>query len=402
MLKQALILAGGLGTRLGELTQTCPKPLVKVGEKPFLEYIFWNLKRYGITNIVLSVGYMAESICGFVGDGSKYGLKVDYAVEESPAGTGGALKIAENYLHDSFLLINGDTIFDINYLDLELVRLKSGCVLAMALRWVEDASRYGIVEIYGEKVISFREKNRINRGYINGGVYAVDRKILDYINSIPCSLENDVLPRIVSRGMIAGKAYEGFFIDIGVIEDYEAAQKLVPQWKQKPAVFFDRDGVINVDKGYVNKPEDFNWMPGAIESVKLANDNGYLVIVITNQAGIARGYYSEQHFLDFTEWINEQLKNNGAHIDATYYCPHHPTEGLLEYRLLCNCRKPEPGLILKAIEDWEIDVSKSVLFGDKESDIKAASRAGITGIIVGSGELLDKVNTWINNNGFRW
>ena len=160
--------------------------------------------------------------------------------------------------------------------------------------------------------------------------------------------------------------------------------------KKKPAIFFDRDGVLNVDRGFVHKPEDFEWTAGALEAIKWCNDNGYLVIVVTNQSGIARGYYSEDCFHRLTDWVNEGLHEIGAHIDATYFCPHHP-EVQGEYGIECTCRKPADGLIRRAIDEWNIDPDASLLIGDKEIDLEAAESAGIRGLLFQGENLLEFV-----------
>ena len=157
------------------------------------------------------------------------------------------------------------------------------------------------------------------------------------------------------------------------------------------ALLLDRDGTVNVDRGWVHKPEDFSWVDGAREAIRWANDRDILVLVITNQAGIARGYYTETEFLAFTAWIEGELAACGAHIDATYYCPHHPTEGVGDYRRVCHCRKPAPGLIERARSDWGFDPDRSVMIGDAENDMKAAAVAGIRAVRFSGGSLLDCV-----------
>lgn len=159
----------------------------------------------------------------------------------------------------------------------------------------------------------------------------------------------------------------------------------------KAALLLDRDGTLNVDRGWVHRPEDFTWIDGAREAVKWANDHGVLVLVITNQAGIARGYYTEQAFHAFTAWINKELAVVGARIDGTYYCPHHPTEGKGQYRRECRCRKPAPGLIERALAEWRFDPAHSVMIGDAEHDVAAAAAAGIRAVRFTGGNLLDCV-----------
>ena len=158
-----------------------------------------------------------------------------------------------------------------------------------------------------------------------------------------------------------------------------------------PALLLDRDGTLNLDKGWVHRPEDFVWIEGAREAVKWANERGILVLVLTNQSGIARGYYSEQQFLDFTAWIERELAAFGAHLDATYYCPHHPTEGRGAYRRECSCRKPAPGLIHRAREEWRFRWTESLMIGDSDTDIQAAVAAGVTPVRFRGGNLRDCV-----------
>jgi len=157
--------------------------------------------------------------------------------------------------------------------------------------------------------------------------------------------------------------------------------------EENPAVFLDRDGVINVDKGYVHKQADFEWMTGACEAIKYANDNGFLVIVVTNQSGIARGYYTEEDVQALHAWMNQHLAERGAKIDAFYYSPYHPDGTIREYRRVSDCRKPQPGMLLQAFADWPIDKAQSFLIGDNEKDMAAATQAGILGYLFGGDDL---------------
>ncbi|MEN6568228.1 MAG: D-glycero-beta-D-manno-heptose 1,7-bisphosphate 7-phosphatase [Veillonellales bacterium] len=159
----------------------------------------------------------------------------------------------------------------------------------------------------------------------------------------------------------------------------------------KPAVFFDRDGVLNIDHGYVYRSEDFEWMPGAIAAIKHFNDQGCLVFVITNQSGIARGYYTEQDFQKLNEFMERELAKHNARIDAFYYCPHHKDGIIPQYTKDCTCRKPQPGMLLKAMEEWPVDKDQSILIGDKPSDMEAAQAAGIPGYLYQGSNLYDFV-----------
>jgi D-glycero-D-manno-heptose 1,7-bisphosphate phosphatase len=155
------------------------------------------------------------------------------------------------------------------------------------------------------------------------------------------------------------------------------------------AIFLDRDGVINIDQGYVHKKENFRWVEGAIDAIRQFNELGYLVLVVTNQGGIARGFYSEQDVLDLHDWLQNELKQQGAHIDQFYYCPHHVDGVLPEHSYVCDCRKPEPGMILTAAKEWQVDLSQSAMIGDKLTDMAAAEKAGVSGYLFGGGNLFD-------------
>ncbi|MBF0096021.1 MAG: D-glycero-beta-D-manno-heptose 1,7-bisphosphate 7-phosphatase [Magnetococcales bacterium] len=157
------------------------------------------------------------------------------------------------------------------------------------------------------------------------------------------------------------------------------------EWR--PAIFFDRDGVLNIDHGYVHRVEQFTWVEGAREAILWCNQQGYLVIVVTNQSGIARGYYDEAQLQELTAWMQEQLAFDGAHMDGVYYCPHHPEAKDPYYRRQCQCRKPQPGMLEQAIGEWEIDRERSILIGDNQTDLQAAQQAGVAGFLFQGGRL---------------
>lgn len=168
--------------------------------------------------------------------------------------------------------------------------------------------------------------------------------------------------------------------------------------EKRPAVFFDRDGVLNKDTGYVYRKEEYQWFPGAIETIKFFNDKEYFVFVVTNQSGVGRGYYCEQDVRTLHDWMNSQLAKAGAHIDAFYYCPHHPEAKLEKYRQICNCRKPGPGLIMQALTEWPVDIQQSFIIGDKSSDIEAGRSAGLGGYLFTGENLMDFIKTLIREN----
>lgn len=378
---QAVILGGGRGTRLGPLTATTPKPLLEIAGRPFVVHLLEELARFGFEDVVLLVGPFEAAYRRLLGDGADLELKLTFLPEPFPAGTAGALRFAEDRLSPSFLLLNGDSWFDVNYLDLVSAADGTDGIGTIALRAVADVARYGRVTLDGERIVGFAEKAAAGPGAINAGAYWLSRRVFDWIGEPPVSLENDVLPVLAARGLLRGRVHEGRFIDIGTPESFAEAQRVLADWRRRPAAFLDRDGVINVDIGYLHRPEDCRWIEGAVEAIRRLNDLGYLVVVVTNQAGVARGYYGEADVQRLHDWMNRQFRAAGAHVDAFYYCPCHPEGTVPAYSRKSDRRKPAPGMILEAIRDWRIDTAASFLIGDKDSDLEAARRAGIPGYL---------------------
>ena len=227
-IRQGVVLAGGRGSRLGELTSETPKPLLQVGARPFVEWLLENLARQGVERVVLTIGYRAEAfdvwLSGYAG-----GVEVSTFVEDEPLDTGGALTLIADRLDPTFFVLNGDTILDVDLADLGRRLDEQGADAAMALRHVDDAGRYGRVDVDEGRVRAFAEKAGEGGGWINGGVYALRRDVLDG-RSPPLSIERDLLPELVQRGRVVALPCDGFFIDIGVPESLREARESVPRW----------------------------------------------------------------------------------------------------------------------------------------------------------------------------
>lgn len=386
--EQCVILVGGLGTRLGALTGGLPKPLTTVGGRPFLAYLLWHARRFGFRRVLLLAGHRGEAVRQFATDPHwTEGLDVEVVVEPEPLGTGGALRNAVDRLDERFLLLNGDSLFDFNWLDLQALAIDHpGNPVAMSLRHEPDASRFGVVERDGERVIGFSERGDARGGAINGGVYLLRREV-----AAACpdhgSFERDVLPKLAAENRLVGRPQQGFFLDIGIPAALEAAQTLTPASTRRGAVFFDRDGVLNVNHGYIHRWDQFEWVEGAAEAVKLANDRNLFAFLVTNQSGVARGYYEEAAIHVLHEEMQRALRAMGAHLDDIRYCPHHPEGVIPKYARASDWRKPEPGMILDLARHWPVDMERSVLIGDNTSDLEAAAAAGIAGRLFESGRL---------------
>lgn len=393
---QAVCLVGGRGTRLGSLTDQTPKPLLAVGGRPFLDYIVHEARRFGLHRLLLLTGYKSDAIESQY-NGKQFGqLSVEVVAEPEPAGTAGALVNARDRLDEAFFLLNGDSYFGFNWLSLAPALARSDWTLHAALALGIEGARYGRVDLADGRIAGFRPEGASNQP-INAGIYLVRRRILDDIAASPCSLEREILPRLARAGRLLGTAAAGPFIDIGIPADFERAQQAMPDFLHRPAAFLDRDGVLNRDDGYVHRPDQIVWVEGAIETVRWLNDNGYYVFVITNQGGVAHGYYEEQHVHDLHLWMQQQMQLQGAHIDAFEHCPYHPQGVVERYKSESEFRKPQPGMILKLQREWTTDPQRSFVVGDRDTDVEAAIAAGVAGYKFGGGNLLGFVQAHVSS-----
>lgn len=393
---QCVILTGGLGTRLGELTAGLPKPLLPIERRPFLDFLVSEANRFGFSEILLLAGYRSDAIERYAQERARhFGVSIRVHTESEPAGTGGALWQVRGQLQERFLLLNGDSWFDFNWLALAQTEGAAGALAAIAVRPVEHPERFGPVVLTGSLVSRFESESQdLNSGYVNGGIYLVSHRIVDHLRP-NCSLERDVFPALATQERLRAQAFSGRFIDIGVPADLERARAELASWQHRPAVFLDRDGTLNFDSGYVHTSHEFQWLPGAIDAVRALNDAGMYVFVVTNQAGVAHGMYEERDVVALHAWIQSELRDRAAHVDDFRFCPYHANASVAAYRRDDSWRKPKPGMLVDLIQHWPIDVSRSVIFGDKDSDVEAGSSLGIRGVKLEQGGLNSAVTRFL-------
>ena len=251
----------------------------------------------------------------------------------------------------------------------------------MALRTEIVGDRSGRVVLDNDRVRAFIAPGHGATGPVDAGVYVIDRSIIGGIDRLPASLEQDVLPALAANGALKGTCYRGYFLDIGIAEDRAGAETALNERLRRPAVFFDRDGVLNHDSGYIFEPSKLKWIDGAREAVKAVNDAGYFAFVVSNQSGVARGLYEESDVQALHRWMADEMATLGAHIDAFEYCPDHPEGTVERYRRVSDRRKPAPGMITDLLGRFRVNADDSILIGDKAGDLEAARAAGLKGYL---------------------
>ncbi len=381
-IRQAVILAGGRGTRLGEITRQVPKPMLPIGGRPFLDYLLEMVERHGYGDILLLGGYLGE-VLEAAYDGRRIGAATIRVMRETvPLGTAGTLTIARAALDPRFLMMNGDAFFDINLRALEQASRESGATATLALRSVENAARYGrVVEEQG-KVVAFLEKDatRPGPGIINGGIYVLKREILDCVHDLPCSLEQDVFPVLAERGEIRGHEFDGYFLDIGLPETLEQGRRELPRARLRPAAVFDRSALVQSAGG---DPEAFQWTEGAIEAIRALNDRGYYVVVASRRSEGSRSTPGDGAARRLRAAMQEGLAAGGAHIDRFYDEP-----GFAPGQAIDDGKaKPFSSLLFEAMSEWPIVRQQSFFIGETALDAETALSAGMESHVFDGGDL---------------
>ena len=366
-----VILAGGKGTRISKLLGKYPKPMLKFNNKHFVQYIFNNVCKYNFKRIIILCGYRHNVFFKKFHNKNINFTKIVCVREKKLLGTGGALANLIGLRVNDFVLINGDTLFDV---DIKL--------LVNSL----DKNRIGITALTKNKNQKSKKLNNLilkkniigvgkNSSLMNGGVYFFKKKIFKYIKKGNFSLENDLLPKFIKEKMINGKIFKNFFIDIGSRYYFKAAKNLLKKQYKKPAIFLDRDGVINYDYGYVHKIENFKFCPGVLNGLKYLIKKNYNIFIVTNQAGLGKQIFTEENFFKLHKKIKEKLEKLNIFFNDVQYSPFHPKAKTKKYRKNLAMRKPGNKMIKNIKFNWDIDGKKSFMIGDKKTDKLAAKKS---------------------------
>ena len=400
---QAVIMAGGKGTRLSSVTKDTPKPMVKINGKPLLQYQIENLKSNGIVDIILVIGHLGDVIENYFVNGERFGVNIKYYIEKEPLGTAGALVELCHNLQENFLLIFGDLFIDIDYNRFVRAHVKTQADITLFSHPNSHPYDSDLIETNKEgKVVDWLPKNQPREEYrnlVNAGIYVINKKIFDGMKcGKKLDLEKDIIiPRLKDFRVYAYKSSE-YVKDLGTPERYEAVVNDVMEGmpikknlshKQK-VIFLDRDGTINKYVGFLNDIRRMELKDTVAEAIKRINSSEYLAIVITNQPVVARGEVSFDQLDHIHKKMYALLGDNGAYIDDLYFCPHHPDKGfqgeIKELKFDCKCRKPKIGLIEKAVQEYNIDLKNSWFIGDTSVDIMTGKSAGTKTILVKGGD----------------
>lgn len=392
---KVVVIAGGKGTRIATVNSEIPKAMIPINGKPILEYEIEMAKRYGYTDFLFITGHMGDQISSYFGNGSQWGVSIEYFQEKRPLGTAGALGCLKEKLTEDFFVFYGDTVMDF---DMDAMLGYHRAKRADATLFVHPNDHP-----YDSDIVGMDAEGRVTRFYnkphaegfvcrniVNAALFIFSPRILSEIEvGVKSHIEKDVLPRCLAKGMnLYGYLSAEYIKDMGTPDRFYAVCDDVCSGKVarlnrsnlRPAIFLDRDGTISREVNLLNKVENLELLEGSAEAIRLINGSDYLAIVVTNQPVIARNLCTIEELEHIHAALETMLGKRRAYVNAIYYCPHHPDKGYPEerpeYKVVCNCRKPAPGMLLKAAEDWHIDLEQSVMIGDSDRDVQAGENAG--------------------------
>jgi D-glycero-D-manno-heptose 1,7-bisphosphate phosphatase len=368
---QAVILAGGRGTRLKPLTDSRPKPMVEILGKPFLAYQIEQLRDQGFEKILLLLGYLPEVVQDYCGDGGRWGIHIEYSISAVDNETARRLKLAESLLDPHFLLLYCD-----NYWPMQMEKMWPRFIASHAPAMItvytnKDGYTRNSVRVDPDGYVAIYDKSCTSPGLQGVEIsYAlIDKSVLQLLPESNISVEDALYSRLARNRQLAAYLTDHRYYSVGALHRLPLTASF---FARRPVVILDRDGVLNKKPPraqYVRKWNEFEWLPGAKEGLRLLKEAGRRVIVISNQAGVGRGVMTETDLLEIHNRMRAEAEEAGGRIDEIYYCPHGWNDG-------CECRKPNPGLLFQAQREVNLDLSRTPFVGDDERDAQAADAAG--------------------------
>jgi len=416
---RAVIMAGGKGTRVASVNNALPKPMLPICGKPVLQHQVECLQRQGITEITLAIGHLGEQISGYLGDGRKFGVQIDYIQEKDPLGTAGALYYLMDKAEDDFFLINGDLIFDVDLQRLMAFHKCKGAAVTLLTHPNDHPYDSGIILADREgKVTGWLTKEEERGWYhnlVNAGIHVISPTLLEKMDAPKkTDLDREMIKPLIPEGKVFAYRSPEYVKDMGTPErisqvEHDLKTGLVQKKnlsQKQRAVFLDRDGTINRYVGFLRKPEELELLDGAAEAIRQINQSGYLAIVVTSQPVIARGEVTWEDLDEIHRKLETLLGQKGAYLDDIFICPHHPDKGFPgerpEYKIDCGCRKPKPGLLLRAAERYNINLAESWMIGDRPQDEAAGKAAGCRTVTLSEKvKLLDTIKEIIPTSGLK-
>lgn len=404
---KAVILAGGKGTRLGELTKEIPKPMIPICGKPLLEYQIEWLKRYEIKDIWITVNYLKESILDYFWKGENHGVNIRYYEESEPLGTVGGIKALEKELNEDFIVVYGDVMVNMHLGYLINFHQQKKSDLTLVVHPNDHPYDSDLLETNEDgRITLFHPKPHSPGKYygnlVNAGVYIMSPVVFDYLKKDKkADFGKDIFPKITDKIHMYGYNTSEYLKDMGTPErlkkvsfDLESGRIIRKSYEfPQKAIFLDRDGVINDDTELIHRPEDFKLYNHTARAIRKINQSDFLAIVATNQSVVARNLCTEEELKIIHNKMEQDLGHEHAWLDRIYYCPHHPDKGFPEenevYKIDCECRKPKPGMLIQGAKEYHIDLSSSYMIGDNERDIAAGKAAGCITVGVATGKGLD-------------
>jgi histidinol-phosphate phosphatase family protein len=403
--KQVVILAGGMGKRLRARLGDLPKPMIPIGGRPLLEHQIELSKQHGFTDIKIFACYRADLIEKHFGDGSRLGVNISYVIEDEPLGTAGAVLAALDRLADTFLVLYGDVMVNVDLGRIWEAHLRGEADVTLLVHPNDHPFDSDLVEVDPEGWITglYNRPHSSDRWYqnlVSAGLYIVRKASLRSFSSGPGMFDfgKDLFPTMMRQGAkLLGYNSQEYIKDIGTPERYD---KICTEFQAgvveqssfgtpQPAVFLDRDGTLVKEVGGLTSPEQLELLPGAAAAVHQLNHRGIRAVMVSNQPVVAKGFCTEAEVELAHRKLQTLLGREHAFLDRLYYCPHHPEKGFAgerpELKIECDCRKPKPGMIFQAARDLNLDLKTSWLIGDTTVDIETARNAGLKSVLVRTG-----------------